>query len=228
MTAQLSQEQDLAKVFHDLAGDLNILGCFISLVIKDPTRIKSGTAQAVKARLDDTIQVFRSLQEDFRKRKKKFGSLNKIFSAGVLVDAVKQIELFTDSKSDLMETTIFDYIEKARPLVIDQVQFKSILNTMFDNAFDCQKDNSSKHFDVILSSYNKFICVKFKDYGSGISDDEIGNIFDESFSTKEHGSGYGLFYVRNLLLSVGGEIKVISKVGFGTSFTIKIPILEQT
>ncbi|MCO4780704.1 MAG: HAMP domain-containing histidine kinase [Candidatus Cloacimonetes bacterium] len=226
MTAELSQDQDLAKVFHDLAGDLNILGCFISLVIKDPSRIQIHTAKAVKSRLDETIEVFRGLQKDFRKKKLKFGSLKKIFSAGVLIDPVKQIELFTAPKSDLMETTVFNYIEYNRPLVVDQSQFKSILKTLYDNAFDAQKGNVSKHFDIILSSYKKFICIKFKDYGCGISQEQIPKVFDESFSTKQHGSGYGLFYIRNLLLSLGGEIKVISKKGFGSSFTIKIPILE--
>lgn len=226
MTAELSKEQDLAKVFHDLAGDLNILRCFINLVIQDPTRIKVHTAKAVKSRLDDTIDVFRSLQKDFGKKTLKLGSMNKVFSGGILLDPVKQIELFMDPKADLMDTTVFDYIEEKRPLVIDQTQFKSVLNTLFDNALYSQKDNVSKHFDIILSSYKKFICIKFKDYGCGISQAELPKVFDEDFSTKSHGSGFGLFYIRNLLLSVGGEVKVISKEGFGSSFTIKIPILE--
>ncbi|PCJ17709.1 MAG: hypothetical protein COB02_12895 [Candidatus Cloacimonadota bacterium] len=226
MSTSIPVGQDLSKVFHDLAGGLNILGCFISLVIKDPTKIKTQTALAVKTRLDETIEVFRSLQLGLRKNKLNFQSLNKTFTNGVLVDLTKQVQKLANNKDDLIETNIFDYIESKKALVINKIQLKSIFNTLYDNAYDAQKNNVSKHCDIILSSYNKFVCIKFKDYGCGISDKQINKIFDEDFTTKSHGSGYGLYYIKGLILSLGGEISVISKLGFGTSFSIKIPLVD--
>ncbi|MCJ8344368.1 HAMP domain-containing histidine kinase, partial [bacterium] len=173
------------------------------------------------------IEVFRSLQSKLVRKKMSFLAMNRVFSSGVLIDPLKQVEKIAKSKEELIDTSVFDYIDTKKALVINQQQFKSILNTLYDNAYDAQQSNVSKHCDIILSSYNQFVCLKFKDYGCGIEQKNLEKIFDEHFTTKPYGSGYGLFYIRKLIMSLGGEISVSSKLGFGTSFTIKIPLLPS-
>ena len=64
------------------------------------------------------------------------------------------------------------------------------------------------------------------DTGSGISKEDLDRIFDPFFTTKEvgKGTGLGLNVVHNIIKKHKGSIDVKSKVGKGTTFTIRIPV----
>src|SRR2546422_294085 len=62
------------------------------------------------------------------------------------------------------------------------------------------------------------------DRGPGISSDEIGKIFTPFFRAgKGDGSGLGLVISRQITREHGGEIRVNSKLGEGTTFTVALP-----
>lgn len=74
----------------------------------------------------------------------------------------------------------------------------------------------------------KFVQIKFKDNGGGIPDANIGKIFDPFFSTKgQKGTGLGLSVIWGIIDNHNGKISVESKVGEGTTFTIRLPINER-
>jgi two-component system sensor histidine kinase HydH len=64
------------------------------------------------------------------------------------------------------------------------------------------------------------ILIKIKDTGVGISSDQLPKIFDPFYTTKEKGAGLGLSVVYRTIKEHGGEIKVESRVGEGTTFTV--------
>jgi signal transduction histidine kinase/FixJ family two-component response regulator len=68
------------------------------------------------------------------------------------------------------------------------------------------------------------IVVEFEDNGTGIAPEHIDRIFDPFFSTKPNGTGLGLFVSYGIIQGHNGEIKVRSKVGEGTTFTILLPM----
>ena len=71
-------------------------------------------------------------------------------------------------------------------------------------------------------------CVSITDNGCGIPDDVREKIFDPFFTTKEigRGSGQGLAIARSVIVDKHhGRLDMFSKVGEGTTFTIRLPIL---
>ncbi len=70
----------------------------------------------------------------------------------------------------------------------------------------------------------KLAMVSFQDTGKGIPEDVKAKIFSPLFTTKEKGVGLGLAVTRRLIESHHGDIKVASKVGEGTMFTVEIPL----
>ena len=70
------------------------------------------------------------------------------------------------------------------------------------------------------------ICVS--DTGTGISKDDVERIFDPFFTTKspDKGTGLGLSVSLRIIESMGGEIKVKSEVGKGTTFEIYFPVAQ--
>jgi PAS domain S-box-containing protein len=65
--------------------------------------------------------------------------------------------------------------------------------------------------------------VSIVDSGTGISEDQLGRIFDPYFTTKQQGHGLGLATAHSIVKNHGGYISVESKVGHGTTFHVNLP-----
>jgi len=69
--------------------------------------------------------------------------------------------------------------------------------------------------------------VSFKDTGVGISKENMKKLFTPFFTTKAKGMGMGLAICKRLVDSHGGSIKVESKEGKGTTFTVRLPVQQE-
>ncbi|SFN38810.1 response regulator [Variovorax sp. OV329] len=69
------------------------------------------------------------------------------------------------------------------------------------------------------------LCVSVRDTGEGIAENLLGKIFDPFFTTKQHaGTGLGLSQVYGFTRQTGGTVEVQSKVGAGTTVTLRFPL----
>ena len=73
------------------------------------------------------------------------------------------------------------------------------------------------------------IVVSVSDTGCGIPEDKLNRIFEPFFTTKEvgEGTGLGLSIAYDIVKKHNGEILVTSEIGKGSTFTVKIPIVER-
>jgi two-component system sensor histidine kinase HydH len=69
--------------------------------------------------------------------------------------------------------------------------------------------------------------VSVTDTGAGIRKEDIGRVFDPYYTTKPSGTGLGLAIVHRIVEAHGGEIRLESEPGKGTTFTILLPIEES-
>jgi signal transduction histidine kinase len=69
-----------------------------------------------------------------------------------------------------------------------------------------------------------FVEIEFADTGVGIPAEHINNIFDPFFTTKSKGMGLGLSVSYGIVERHGGQIRVESKVGEGTTFVVRLPV----
>lgn len=82
---------------------------------------------------------------------------------------------------------------------------------------------------LIIRSHGEadYVVIEFIDDGSGIAPDVIDKIFEPFISTREEGTGLGLFISFGIIENHQGEIDVESTVGKGTTFTIKLPVIQD-
>ena len=99
----------------------------------------------------------------------------------------------------------------------------TVIGNLIENAFESMNDmNYDGQKELLFGMYSKpgALLITADDTGSGISDSNIGRIFENGFSTKGSGRGTGLYQVKNLIEAAGGKINVESQEGIGTSFTV--------
>lgn len=78
-----------------------------------------------------------------------------------------------------------------------------------------------------FSEGDQLVEIRISDTGIGIRKEDLENIFDPFFTTKapDKGTGLGLSISLRMVESLGGEIKVTSEIGKGTTFEIYFPAI---
>jgi len=71
---------------------------------------------------------------------------------------------------------------------------------------------------------NDRIAVRISDTGSGLTPEEVERIFNPEYTTKEKGLGLGLPIAYEIVRGHGGDIRVQSQIGSGTTFEILLPL----
>jgi polar amino acid transport system substrate-binding protein len=102
-----------------------------------------------------------------------------------------------------------------------------IILNLISNSIDAMSDGGE--LKIKTSIENNVFTVICEDNGCGIDENNMSNIFNPFFTTKEigKGTGLGLFIVYSEVEKLGGRIDVKSKVGERTTFTITIPIERE-
>jgi signal transduction histidine kinase len=86
---------------------------------------------------------------------------------------------------------------------------------------------SFEHWEYALRvEPGPYIRVSIADAGIGISEENLGRIFDPYFTTKQVGSGLGLATSHSVVKNHGGFFTVQSKPGQGTTVTVNLPAFD--
>ncbi|WNS73836.1 HAMP domain-containing sensor histidine kinase [Bacillus sp. DTU_2020_1000418_1_SI_GHA_SEK_038] len=103
----------------------------------------------------------------------------------------------------------------------------SVWENLLTNAIKYSEENSE--IDITLNDQPDSIEVSFKDHGIGLNSKELERIYDRFYRADTsrtrtiEGTGLGLSIVQSILDMHDGEIKVGSKKGEGSMFTVKLP-----
>lgn len=116
-------------------------------------------------------------------------------------------------------TLIKDYQVKSS-LLAEPTQLSQVFLNILINASQAISEKGT--ISLSTTEDTKNIYIKISDTGCGIPKDVLPRIFDPFFSTKK-GVGLGLSVSYNIIKQHAGDIKVESKLGYGTTFTIQLP-----
>ena len=124
-------------------------------------------------------------------------------------------------------------IDPAIPLIhSDSARIKQIILNLLSNA---AKFTESGHIRVAVGlGETDFVSVAVEDTGPGIPEDYLDVIFEEfrqvdGSNTRKHGgTGLGLAISRKLARILGGDLKVRSELGKGSTFTVTVPIVYHS
>jgi len=156
----------------------------------------------------------------------------------VLKEAVKLIRTSLPSTIEIRQ----DIDMNCGPIMADPTQIHEIIMNLGTNAYHAMRekggvlgitlrqeeigfDDSKYDPNIHTGAYLKLIV---EDTGHGIDANIMEKIFDPYFTTKsvEEGTGMGLSIVHGIVMDYGGDIRVYSEPGKGTSFSVYLPLIE--
>lgn len=141
---------------------------------------------------------------------------------------VESVKLYSDQKS--LRLTFHSTCDQVM-VSMDIEKYERILLNLLSNAIKFTPPNKS--INVILYKQGSHLKIDIQDRGIGIPEDKKVIIFerfgqaDTSFTRQAEGTGIGLSLVKLLVESLGGKIQVVSQEGYGSTFSILFPILQD-
>ncbi len=138
----------------------------------------------------------------------------------ILILLKKEIE----SKSIEVEKQFDPALPK---IAVDEDRITQAFLNVIKNSIDALRENRKKTL-VIKSGCSlklrNFIFISFADTGKGMNSDELENLFTPFYTSKENGTGLGMYITKEIIESHGGKIEVSSKESEGTTVTVFLPI----
>ncbi|HMK76363.1 MAG TPA: GAF domain-containing protein [Thermodesulfobacteriota bacterium] len=124
---------------------------------------------------------------------------------------------------------IKEYEEKIPLIKGDFYELKQSFFNLINNACQAMKERGTLFLRVHSFSKNGLPCVRVEveDTGKGIDPENLHNIFNPFYSTKESSLGLGLPIVHKIIASHRGQIEVDNRPGTGVKFIITLPAFEE-
>lgn len=148
------------------------------------------------------------------------------------IDIVTVIENVTELLAPRAQAKDIDIsahvaVDVPRSIAIDELALRQIFFNLAGNAIKFTQQGGVA-IDVRLDVQDQLI-ITIRDSGIGMTQDEVGRVFEEYIQANENtskqfgGTGLGLAISRKLIMAMGGTILVESKINEGTVFSITFP-----
>jgi len=201
-------------VAHEIRNPLNAISMACQRLKEDNLQQLSTVIRNEIGRLNVIIEEFLGLS---RGRQLKL-------ERGDLADLVRQVGLLMGEESRSrgveLQTT---GAESGFMMFMDANKIKQALINIVKNAMEAITGSGT--VTIGFSSKEKDKAVIFvSDTGTGLVEDDMDKIFNLDFTTKEKGLGLGLALAHEIVQAHGGEIRVQSASGVGTTFFILLPV----
>lgn len=192
--------------------------------------------------------ILRSITDDEKMHRSLNYIDNSVERASKIIENVLEFSRITDGSKELIN--IYELISKileleSKTLLKRDIKYKldceetliiysnkeslkHILINLLSNAIDAIEENGL--IDITAFKENTNVVFHIEDTGKGISQEEMDNIFNPFYTTKEpdKGTGLGLYIVYNEVKKLNGNISVSSIKGKKTVFEIVLPLDGET
>ena len=145
----------------------------------------------------------------------------------IIEDAVEHVGLILDDREGVITKKL---VADKTSVLLNDVHLTNVFVNVLENAIKYSPEKPI--ITVTTENIKNFIVVTIKDQGQGISKASQKKIFDKFY--REHtgdihnvkGHGLGLSYVKRIVEDHNGQVLVESEKGKGTSFIIKLPLIN--
>lgn len=220
----------VANVSHELKTPIGALGLLSEAILgakNQPDEVVrfATKMQSEAKRLTDLVQEIIDLS-----RLQSSDPLQRAFpveTSEVIREAINQAQISAESRGIFVETGLLENTT----VIGDRDQLIAAIHNLVENAINYSPENT--RVSVTSKINGDIIEILISDQGIGIPDSEQGRIFERFYrvdparSRATGGTGLGLSIVKHVAINHGGEVKVWSQEGVGSTFTLLLPIAKS-
>ena len=217
----------VANVSHELKTPIGALGLLSEAILGAKNQPEEVVRFATKMqneakRLTDLVQEIIDLS-----RLQSSDPLQQAFPVEVedlIREAINQAQIHAESRGIAIDLGAVDNAT----VIGDRDQLIAAVHNLIENAINYSPENTK--VSVTSTIKDDLVEIAVTDQGIGIAEYELGRIFERFYrvdparSRQTGGTGLGLSIVKHVALNHGGDVKVWSKEGVGSTFSIILPI----
>jgi len=212
-----------AGIAHEINNPLMPIMVNLELMLEDIQEKRSIAAEDIDESLKSAKRIKRIVErllQFTRKQGEDRPAMEPLDITSVLEDVVALSHTYVRRSG----VNIDFNIEEQATIYGNRDQLEQVFLNLILNAQAAIVDGG----DLIISSRikNSDLIITFEDNGTGIEPKIIDKIFEPFVSTKESGTGLGLFISYGIIQNHNGTIEVESEVGKGTTFILTLPIIQ--
>lgn len=208
------------RISHDLKGPItSLLGLsnLAKLEVNNPQTLEYLDRQ--HEQVDRLNQIIRGLI-----------NLTRLNNTNLSREKIDFVKLVDSCISSLQGTGKFSKIRFVKEIAHDidyeaeWVMLNAILQNLIENSIKYSRDTEA-FVRVSIRGLNSMVLVEVEDNGLGIPEEHQENIFEMFYRANEKttGSGLGLYILKRSVDRLNGKVKLKSKEGEGSMFTIQLP-----
>lgn len=215
----------LAHEFNNLFTTI-LNSAALGLADEDPERKDRALARIQRA-AERAAQLSRSILGFARGESEESGR-GTCVPAEVIQDVANLLQKELQSRGVRLDLDV----PRTPAVPVSAAELQHVLLNLMINACQAMPDGGILTVQVKNSREDRQIELVVADTGVGIPATRLKQIFEPFYTTKKGqetgGTGLGLAFCREIVVSAGGRIRVESKVGRGTRFVIRLPVARRT
>ena len=223
-----SRSEFVSNVSHELKTPMTSMKVLADSLVGQqgvPEELYQEFLQDITAEIDRENRIITDLLSLVKMDKKTADlSIQHMDINQLLEDILKRLRPIADKRSSDLILDSFRPVEAD----VDEIKFTSAISNLVENAIKYNVDDGWVR--VSIDADHKYFYVTVADSGMGIPEDSLERIFerfyrvDKSHSREIGGTGLGLAITRSTIAMHHGVIKVFSREGEGTTFSVRIPL----
>ncbi len=220
-----------ANITHEFRTPLTIIGGMTEQIRKEPDRwLEKGTRMIS----DNNANLLNLVDQMLELQKVESGGLTINYQLGDIIPFLRSIyEQFEGFAQSGKQTMTFHAEMASLEIDYDTEKITRIVSNLLSNAIKYTPAGGKISLTISTTRAPESLQLTVADTGMGIPEDQLPHVFDRFFQASNNenasrvGSGIGLSLTRELIKLMGGEIKVNSIEGSGSTFVISIPITRS-
>lgn len=213
---------------HDIRGPIGGISGLAEIILEQEDDLDMAeyfsNLKLMKESSDSVLHLVNDLMSEFTAE----GAFNNDITIKEFAEQL--LSLFQSQAHSKQITFNLNINPNLHKIKIPKNKFLQIIGNLVSNSikFSPMKSEIQIHFEL-LQSENKTIVIRIKDFGIGMTQDQMSEVLSDKLHSTlgtagEVGNGFGIHFVKLLVDELKGKFSIHSEVGKGCEFIIQLPI----